>query len=133
LLGKLSLPELRHLQMYMAKGCDYHSHIKQTTLNELAKKCPKLLRLFGSNVHSKSPFIFAQRMNAATKFRLVHQIEKYVDGTLLQFDYDSDVVSNSTDEESVLSSLDEEDDNYGSSDQDSSEYNFSSDSNELYC
>jgi hypothetical protein len=97
----------------MCKGFGYHSRISQTTLNNLAKNCPKLLRLFGYSRYLSPipPFIFAQRMNAATEFRLAHQILKEVDGKWLQLDYDSSV-EDLTDEESTsiaTGSSDEED------------------------
>jgi hypothetical protein len=117
-MEKLSLPELRDLVVQTDRhpvtiNGEYNSisctlspvekkiFISQTTLDMLAKNCPKLLRLSGVDFvmfSSNNSFILAQRLNAATKFRRVRPIEnKTVDGNCLKFDYDS-VESCSSDE-----------------------------------
>jgi hypothetical protein len=79
-----------------------NTHISQTTLDKLARNCPKLLRIFGTNLHSRmpNPFISAQRLNGSVKFRRMRPIRKFVDGIMLKFDYDS-VESCTSDEEGV--------------------------------
>jgi hypothetical protein len=70
-----------------------------TQLGKLAKNCPKLLRFYGTKFCAgwPQPFIFAQRPDAASKFRIVRPVQKTVDGDSLGFDYDS-VESCSSDE-----------------------------------
>jgi hypothetical protein len=119
-MEKLSLPELRRLVFFVdnynkkspaGTNVEYvegemKTLISQSTLDKLAKNCPKLLRLMGVNLYSGSddPFIYARRMNAAAKFRKVRPIWKIVDGIQLQFDYDS-VESCSSDEEECLGAI----------------------------
>jgi hypothetical protein len=114
-LEKLSLPKLRDIKRYIAgaeKQKRHYGHyvayrkmktrISQATLDKLAENCPNLLRLSGTNIHPTlpSPFIFAQRLNGATKLRKVRATRKWTNGHRLQFDYDS-VEDCSSDEELV--------------------------------
>jgi hypothetical protein len=115
-LGKLSLPALRDLQLYMVgtprvivmihiclcltRKTIFFPHfqdqatptIMQSTLNKLGKNCPKLLRVFATpkSTTPKERRIFARRLNKDSKFRKVHLLRKeFDDGNRLRFDYDS--------------------------------------------
>jgi hypothetical protein len=93
-LGELSLPKLRDLTVHIMKKFKSIEipRIERTTLDKLAKNCPKLLRVFGDyptfgEIHS---FLFAQRINGETlTFRRVKEIRKMVNDHHIGFDDDS--------------------------------------------
>jgi hypothetical protein len=98
-LGELALPKLRHLEMCIVgeEGKCFDSYLQRriptrfsrTTLDKLAENCPKLLRFFGVDTEETDSIMYAQRLNAAAKFRRVRPIRGEVNGIELKFDYDS--------------------------------------------